>query len=459
VGKIVTASQEDLYAAVEQMDRAVLIELSTALGGLVQTMYLEREKARAEEHKRQLRKQHLVADRAARTRAKPEAEQQERDRRAEAAAAAAAAVNANAPTRLHGEFAAAGGGPAPASAAARSAAEPTEAGPTEAGKDAELAAAAAVNASAAGGGPPAAAAAQPGSRPASGERPEVAARREADAARTPTRDVATSITPKASATAAAFQSAMPSAAPAQRKDEETLQALALAPLGQHGDHAAAATAKREAAAAAAVSHDGPLGPASGGAVGGGAAAAGAVAADPPMPMAGGGPAPSVYAAQRTGPLPPPPQQQQPPQPQPPQQQQQQEQMQKKSSPSPPKAPKIMLSEETYQMLVRGDTFFVANFLGVRSSRHYFVWGDLKGFGWRPTASVATSNQNSKPFAIFTQVKYDDTQSRRGVYVLTFVPKATNEKALTLEYQTPIQAKAAKWHQALSFCIDKANGRI
>jgi hypothetical protein len=134
-------------------------------------------------------------------------------------------------------------------------------------------------------------------------------------------------------------------------------------------------------------------------------------------------------------------------------------MQKKSSPSPPKAPKIMLSEETYQMLVRGDTFFVANFLGVRSSRHYFVWGDLKGFGWRPTASVATSNQNSKPFAIFTQVKYDDTQSRRGVYVLTFVPKATNEKALTLEYQTPIQAKAAKWHQALSFCIDKANGRI
>ena len=43
--------------ALEQMDRAVLIELSTALGGLVQTMYLEREKAKAEEHKKQQRKQ------------------------------------------------------------------------------------------------------------------------------------------------------------------------------------------------------------------------------------------------------------------------------------------------------------------------------------------------------------------------------------------------------------------
>ena len=67
--------------ALEQMDRAVLIELSTALGGLVQTMYLEREKAKAEEHKKQQRKQRLAAEREARIRAKAEAEQQEREKR------------------------------------------------------------------------------------------------------------------------------------------------------------------------------------------------------------------------------------------------------------------------------------------------------------------------------------------------------------------------------------------
>ena len=39
-------SQDQLYAAVELMDRAILVELCAALGGLVQTLYIDREKSR-----------------------------------------------------------------------------------------------------------------------------------------------------------------------------------------------------------------------------------------------------------------------------------------------------------------------------------------------------------------------------------------------------------------------------
>jgi hypothetical protein len=50
------ASQEHLYQSVQGMDKNILVELCIALGGLVQSMYIEREKAKAEEAKRVARK-------------------------------------------------------------------------------------------------------------------------------------------------------------------------------------------------------------------------------------------------------------------------------------------------------------------------------------------------------------------------------------------------------------------
>lgn len=46
---IIAKSQDLLYTTVENMDKAVLVELSTALGGLVQSMYIEREIVKQEE--------------------------------------------------------------------------------------------------------------------------------------------------------------------------------------------------------------------------------------------------------------------------------------------------------------------------------------------------------------------------------------------------------------------------
>lgn len=77
---LIERSREDLYLAVEKMDRAVLIELSIALGGLVQTMYLEREKAKAEEHRRLMRKTKILADKEARLKAKFDHEEEEKVR-------------------------------------------------------------------------------------------------------------------------------------------------------------------------------------------------------------------------------------------------------------------------------------------------------------------------------------------------------------------------------------------
>lgn len=75
---LIERSREDLYLAVEKMDRAVLIELSIALGGLVQTMYLEREKAKAEDQRRLMRKTKILADKEARLKAKFDLEEEEK---------------------------------------------------------------------------------------------------------------------------------------------------------------------------------------------------------------------------------------------------------------------------------------------------------------------------------------------------------------------------------------------
>ena len=72
-----------IYLALEQMDRAVLIELSTALGGLVQTMYLEREKSKIQVHTRKQQKQQLYDERIAQEKAREKAEEEEREKRIE----------------------------------------------------------------------------------------------------------------------------------------------------------------------------------------------------------------------------------------------------------------------------------------------------------------------------------------------------------------------------------------
>ena len=48
---IIEKSQEELYDALEKMDKPILIELCSALGGLVQSMYLEREKTKRKQRK------------------------------------------------------------------------------------------------------------------------------------------------------------------------------------------------------------------------------------------------------------------------------------------------------------------------------------------------------------------------------------------------------------------------
>jgi hypothetical protein len=82
---VIERSQEELYDTVEGMDKAVLVELCTALGGLVQTMYIEREKMKKEELERQRRRDAAKAEQEAKAKAetaqeevkaKPEMEKQ-----------------------------------------------------------------------------------------------------------------------------------------------------------------------------------------------------------------------------------------------------------------------------------------------------------------------------------------------------------------------------------------------
>ena len=64
--KLLEKSQEELYDAIDKMERSVLIELSNALGGLVQTMYVEREKMKAEDQRRIQKKLKITAEKEAR---------------------------------------------------------------------------------------------------------------------------------------------------------------------------------------------------------------------------------------------------------------------------------------------------------------------------------------------------------------------------------------------------------
>ncbi len=72
---IIVKSQDSLYEKVETMDKAVLVELSTALGGLVQSMYIEREIVKQEEATKEILKKQLEEE----TRELKQAEQRQID--------------------------------------------------------------------------------------------------------------------------------------------------------------------------------------------------------------------------------------------------------------------------------------------------------------------------------------------------------------------------------------------
>lgn len=77
---LIAQSREELYMSVEKMDRAVLIELSIALGGLVQTMYIEREKAKAVDARRIEKKAKILANNEAKLKAKHDIEEEKKVR-------------------------------------------------------------------------------------------------------------------------------------------------------------------------------------------------------------------------------------------------------------------------------------------------------------------------------------------------------------------------------------------
>jgi hypothetical protein len=79
---IIDKSQDGLYESLEKMDKAVLIELASALGGLVQSMYLEREKSKIEEQAQQEREARAKAEAVARKLAQDLEEKERREREA-----------------------------------------------------------------------------------------------------------------------------------------------------------------------------------------------------------------------------------------------------------------------------------------------------------------------------------------------------------------------------------------
>ena len=129
-----------------------------------------------------------------------------------------------------------------------------------------------------------------------------------------------------------------------------------------------------------------------------------------------------------------------------------------SSATTPRSPRILLSEETYQMLLHGDNFYVRSLLGLRSQRYYAVDTELKHLTWRSGTSTSQSLQLIS-LRTFDGVQYDDKQGINGLYLITMIPKTANEKPLVLEYQTTSSTKANRWYMALSFCVDKALDRL
>ena len=68
------------------------------------------------------------------------------------------------------------------------------------------------------------------------------------------------------------------------------------------------------------------------------------------------------------------------------------------------------------------------------------------------------NQHITPFKTYEKIKIDDDHSAEGYYILTLHPKP-GMQPLVLVYHTTNGYRANKWQLALTYCIDRANGRF
>ena len=126
-----------------------------------------------------------------------------------------------------------------------------------------------------------------------------------------------------------------------------------------------------------------------------------------------------------------------------------------------KGPKVVLSEETFHMLMKGE-MFTSDVGGTRVSRNFSVSANLEGIvRWELSGSGTGdgSNQHMTPFKNFEKVKIDDDNSSSGVYIITLRGKPGLTDDLALEYQTKNGYRANKWQLALTYCVDRANGRL
>jgi vacuolar protein sorting-associated protein IST1 len=126
-----------------------------------------------------------------------------------------------------------------------------------------------------------------------------------------------------------------------------------------------------------------------------------------------------------------------------------------------KGPKVVLSEETFQMLLKGETF-TSDVGGTKVTRNFSVSANLEGIVRWEMPGLGTgdgSNQHMAVFRNFEKVKLDDDNSSSGVYVITLRGKSGLAEDLSLEYQTKNGYRANKWQLALTYCVDRANGRL
>ena len=101
--------------------------------------------------------------------------------------------------------------------------------------------------------------------------------------------------------------------------------------------------------------------------------------------------------------------------------------------------------------------------GINAPRNYSVTANLEGLvrwetGGGGSASAGGGNQHITSFKSFEKIKIDDDHSAEGYYILTLHPKP-GLQPLVLVYHTTNGYRANKWQLALTYCIDRANGKF
>ena len=81
-----------------------------------------------------------------------------------------------------------------------------------------------------------------------------------------------------------------------------------------------------------------------------------------------------------------------------------------------------------------------------------------GGGSGGSVSAGGGNQHITPFKKFEKIKINDDHSTEGYYTLTLHPKP-GVQPLVLVYHTTNGYRANKWQLALTYCIDRANGKF